>query len=203
MLLSQALLDERRIEAAAYEADRAAELEPEWFAVHCQRAAVLFMMQHKKEALAAAEQAIALAPQASEPHLLHARILRLMNQRTVARESLARALERNPFSVSALAEQGFAALEAGDLPLVETAARAILELDPTNVDGIVLIGQVQLVRGDTQEAQRLALAALSMNPVDTDALQLLADVKVKTNPLGGLWWRWNRLIVKLGVSRAI
>jgi hypothetical protein len=26
---------------------------------------------------------------------------------------------------------------------------------------------------------------------------------MRKNPIGGLWWRWNRLLVKLGETRAI
>ena len=57
--------------------------------------------------------------------------------------------------------------------------------------------------GDSEEALRLALSALANAPTDLDALQLLASVKMRKNPIGGLWWRWNRLLVKLGETRPI
>ncbi len=203
LLLSRALMGEKRIEAARYEADRAAEIDPQWAAAHIQRAQLLLLKQGRKEALGAVEQAIALAPQSSDAHLLKARILRMMDKRSQAAASLDHALQLDPVSTYALAEKGYGALADGDNGGVEMAGRAILDLDPTHVDGIVLIGHAQLARGDHAEALRLALAALSADPVDPEALHLLASVKVKTNPLGGLWWRWNRLLVRLGIARAI
>ena len=43
----------------------------------------------------------------------------------------------------------------------------------------------------------------SATPTTGAALYLLASAKMKMNPIGGLWWRWNRLLVKLGQARAI
>jgi hypothetical protein len=65
------------------------------------------------------------------------------------------------------------------------------------------MGRVRLARRDGDEALRLTLAALSRAPTDLDALSLLASVKMTKSWFGGVWWRWNRLLIRLGETRAI
>jgi len=130
-------------------------------------------------------------------------LLRLKGDRPGSAASLARALELAPGSAEVLAESGNAALERGDMAGVEAAGRAVLSINPDNADGLILLGRLSLARHDTDEALRLALGALSQAPTDVDALSLLAATKMKKSWLGGLWWRWNQLLIRLGESRAI
>ena len=86
---------------------------------------------------------------------------------------------------------------------VEAAGRAVLSINPDNADGLILMGRLALARNDHDEALRLALCALSQAPTDLEALSLLAATKMKKSLLGGLWWRWNQLLIRLGEARAI
>ena len=203
LLLARALRAQNRLAGARYEAGRAVELAPLWASAHVELAQALMVQQHAKAALASADKAVELDPGDAYAHLVRARLLRIARRRAEARASLQTALQLEPDSPDILAEQGYAALEQGDVEAVETAGREILTLNPQHADGLILTGQGRLARGDTEEALRLALAALSRAPTDLDALFLLAAVKMRRNPIGGLWWRWNRLLVKLGEARAI
>ncbi|MGF7151001.1 tetratricopeptide (TPR) repeat protein [Sphingomonas zeicaulis] len=203
LLLARALRIGNRLAGARYEAERAIEHAPTWNATHLELAHVLLLEQRNKAALAATDHAIDLDPQEAYGHLVRAKLLRIAGRRAEAATSLDQALTLAPNSPDILAEMGYAALEQGRIEIVEDAARRILSLTPHHSEGLVLIGHVQLARGDTAEALRLALAALSQAPNDLDALSLLASTKMKGNPVGGLWWRWNRFLVKLGQARAI
>lgn len=203
LLLARALREQGRLTGARYEADRAVELSPQWELPHLERAQVLLMQQHSKLALDAAEQAVDLAPGSAAAHLVRARILRFMDRRAEAEASLQTALELDPAMPAVIAERGYAALERGQMDIVEATGRDILSLHAHDSDGLVLLGHAQLARRDSREALQLALAALSHSPTELQALYLLASAKMKRNPIGGLWWKWNRLLIKLGQARAI
>jgi tetratricopeptide (TPR) repeat protein len=203
LLLAQALRRQGRLTGARYEAERAVALAPLWSSAHLELAQVLLVQQHESAALASADQAIELDPDDGYAHLVRAKLLRIRGKRAEAQASLAMARALEPAAPAIIAEEGYAALEQGRMDRVETSGREILSINPEDSDGLILIGHAALARRDTDEALRLALAALANAPTDIDALQLLASVKMKKNPIGGLWWRWNRLLIKLGEARAI
>lgn len=203
LLLSRALRGQRRLEGARYEAERAVALQPLWSAAHLELAVTLAAQQHRRAALAAVDYAIELDPEDAHAHLFRANMLRQTGRRADAQDSLAQALALEPANPDVLAERGYAALERDATGEVEAAAREILSLNPDHSDGLVLAGHARLAGGDGDEALRLALAALANAPNDLDALSLFAAVKMKRSFLGGLWWRWNRLLIKLGQARAI
>jgi Flp pilus assembly protein TadD len=201
LLLARALREQHRLVGARHEAERAIELAPTWALPRVELAQTLVLQQHSKAALAAAEQAIELEPEDADAHLVRAMILRNRGRRGDAQASLATALKLDPSSPAAMAERGFAALERGEIDVVEASGREAFEAGRS--DGLVLLGHAMLARGDSAEALRLALDALARSPNNLEALHLLASAKMKRNPIGGLWWRWNRLLVKLGQARAI
>ena len=203
LLLAEALRIQNRLVGARYEAERALTLAPEWDAAYLELAVILTLQLQSKDALEAVDKAIDLQPHSAHAHLLRARLLRDAGRREQAAEALANAARIDPVSPAIIAERGYAALERGDIDATEQAGREILAHNPASTDGLVLTGDAQLARGDVAEAHRLALDALSNEATDLAALNLLAAVKAKRNPLGGLWWRWNRLLVKLGEARAI
>jgi tetratricopeptide (TPR) repeat protein len=202
-LLSRALRGQARLAGARYEAERAVALDPLWPPAHVALAQVLLDQQQRKAALAAADKAIELGPDDGFAHLVRARILRIDGRRSEAQASLAAARSLEPNSTAIIAESGYAALEQGRMDAVAAAGSEILGFDPGEADGLILTGHAALARGDTEEALSLALAALASAPTDVAALHLLASAKMRKNPIGGLWWRWNRLLVKLGEARAI
>lgn len=203
LLLARCLRAQHRLAGARWEAERSIALAPLEGAGHIELALTLALEQKHKAALVEADVALALDPGDPFAHLVRARLLRLGGKREAARASLARALEAAPGEPAIIAEQGHAALERGAIDEVDAAGRAILAGNPDDADALILIGHAQLARGDTEEALRLALTALANAPTDPDALGLLASIKMKRSLIGGLWWRWNRLLVRLGQSRAI
>jgi tetratricopeptide (TPR) repeat protein len=203
MLLARALRDRARLTGSHYEANRAIELAPLWAGAHLELAQTLLLQQHRKAALAATDKAIELEPHNAFAHLMRAKLLRFQGRRLEAERSLATALELAPNAPDIIAEQGFAALEQGRIDRVEAAGREILSRNPSHPDGLILTGHARLAVGDGEEALTLALSALANAPNDLEALHLLASAKMRKNPVGGLWWRWNRLLVKLGETRAI
>lgn len=203
LLLAVCLRMQGRPVGARYEAEQAIALDPMLAHAHVERAQALFLLQERRAAVAAIEEAIALDPHDPVAHLVHARFMRAMGRDAEARASVDRTLALAPAMPAALAERGYAAVAAGDMAVAADAARAALAQDPRSSDALVILGHVELAAGDTAEALRLALAALQHAPSDLDALALLAAAKMRGNLLGGLWWRWNRLLVKLGEARAI
>ena len=201
--LAQCLLHQNRLSGAMHEARAAIALRPTASDFRLTLAGALAMRQQMRDALAEVDAAIELDPRNAAAHLLRARLLRHRGRRAESAASLVTALDLAPGDVTVLAEVGYAALERNDMPVVEDAARAILAADPGQADGLVLMGRVQLAAHEDEEAMQLALAALSRSPTDLEALSLLAAAKMKRNVLGGLWWRWNRLLVRLGEQRAI
>ena len=203
MLLARALRDQARLTGSRYEAERAIEIEPMRADGHLELAQTLLLQQHKKAALASTDKAIELEPYNAFAHLLRAKLLRFAGKRAEAEASLATALQLEPNAPDIIAEQGYSALEQGRIDRVEAAGREILSRNPSHPDGLILTGHSRLAARDTEEALRLALSALANAPNDLEALHLLATAKMRKNPIGGLWWRWNRLLVKLGETRAI
>ena len=203
MLLARALRDQARLTGSRYEAERAIALDPLRASGHLELAQTLLLQQHRKAALEATDKAIELEPYNAFAHLMRAKLLRFQGRREQAEASLATALSLEPEASDIIAEQGYAGLEQGRIDRVEAAGREILSRDPSHPDGLILTGHYRLALGDSEEALRLALSALANAPNDLEALHLLATAKMRKNPIGGLWWRWNRLLVKLGETRAI
>lgn len=203
LLLASALRQQRRLIGALHEAERALQIEPVWSEVYVELAQILVLQQDRKRALAMAQKAVDLAPGSAMAHLVLARIERHCSLRQRAKTSLQKARDLDAGLAPAIAEQGYAALEIADFETVDQAGREVLSLCTSHTDGLVLLGHSQLAFANKEEALRLALSALSTAPNDIEALHLLASVKMKMNPIGGLWWRWNRLLVKLGPTRAI
>ena len=202
-MLAQCLRSTGRLVGAHYEASQAIAIAPHVPTFHVELALVFLLQQKPKLALAEIDEALALDPEHGSAHLVKARLLRNLGRKAEAAASLDQALAILPDNPQVLAEMGYAALEAGRIADVEAAARAVLSIDPSACDGLVLMGHARLATGATDEALDLALAALAQEPSDQDALSLLAAAKIKANLLGGLWWKWNRLLVRLGPSRAI
>jgi tetratricopeptide (TPR) repeat protein len=203
MLLARALRNQARLTGSRYEAERGIELAPLWASAHLELAQTLLIQQHRKAALDSTDKAIELEPHNAFAHLMRAKLLRFQGRREEAEASLANALNLEPNAPDIIAEQGFAGLEQGRIDRVEAAGREILSRNPNHPDGLILTGHARLAAGDSEEALRLALSALANAPNDLEALHLLASAKMRKNPVGGLWWRWNRLLVKLGETRAI
>ncbi|MFC4254724.1 tetratricopeptide repeat protein [Altererythrobacter xixiisoli] len=203
LLLARALRQQGRIEGALYEADQAIALSPMWSAAHLERSQTLMLKQRQRQALQSADHAIELAPDSAAAHLVRAGILRVTGRRRESQDSLRIAQQLAPTSPEVIAEFGYSALEDGRTADVAAAGREILSLNPNHDAGLVLTGHAQLMSGNTDEAVQLALAALAQAPTDINALSLLASAKMKGNLIGGLWWRWNSLMIRLGQTRAI
>jgi tetratricopeptide (TPR) repeat protein len=182
---------------------KAIELNPLYEGYHIELAKGLILQQHHKAALAEIEIAVELNPANGFAHLAKAILMRISGKREAAQTSLATALELAPGERDMMIEQGYSALERGQMNLVEISAREILTFHPDDTDGLVLMGEVCLARHEIEEAKSLALSALSNSSSDLNALGLLAACKMKRNFIGGLWWRWNRMLIRLGQARAI
>jgi tetratricopeptide (TPR) repeat protein len=188
---------------AIHEARVAIALDPLASDYRLALAAALRLQQHGKQARKEIEAAIELDPQNAAAHLALARLVRHSGERDTAAQSLERASALSPDDEAVLAEVGYLAIDRHDLPAAEAAARAVLSINPGDTDGLILMGRVMLARNETDEALRLALNALNYSPTDIEALSLLASAKMKKSWFGGLWWRWNRFLIRLGESRAI
>lgn len=202
-ILANCLLQQRRITSAAYEAKMAVTLEPLNSDHRVILALVLNTQRKVKAAIEELEIAVELSPNNPSAYLLLSQIHRLSGQSKKAQKNLARAFELSPNDFDIIAEAGFAALERNDIEAVQSFAKDILSLAPSHASGLVLMGWAELHYGDLEEATRLALNALEYDAVDINALHLMVSIKARSNPLGAIWWRWNRFLIKIGEARSI
>ena len=57
--------------------------------------------------------------------------------------------------------------------------------------------------GDVTAAREHCLAALQRDPSDVESLVLMTAIKTRSNPLLGLWWRYNSWLQQAGEARAV
>lgn len=202
-LLSLCLRDLKRLHAARHEAQMALALEPELWTAHYALAMVHLAEGRRREALMKIEHALALEPEHAALLRAKAVIQRALGRVEAARASLDQALSLDAGDPATLVALGTLELDAGRVDAAARLAREALEQAPESVDALVLQGRVLLRRGQIDDAREHALWALRANSADSEALRFLVEVKVRQNPLLGLWWRYATFMSSLGDRRQI
>lgn len=149
------------------------------------------------------EHALALEPEHAALLRAKAVIQRALGRVEAARASLDQALSLDAGDPATLVALGTLELDAGRVDAAARLAREALEQAPESVDALVLQGRVLLRRGQIDDAREHALWALRANSADSEALRFLVEVKVRQNPLLGLWWRYATFMSSLGDRRQI
>ncbi|HZF33326.1 MAG TPA: tetratricopeptide repeat protein [Candidatus Angelobacter sp.] len=143
-------------------------------------------------------QARTLAPADSRIYRQLARLYRETDRKRLVLPTLEEGLSHAPQNTGLLADIGKHFVDAGKTAAAEAKAREVLQIDPESIDGNVLMGHVRLHQGDIEGAREHSLIALNKDATDYPALHLLCSIKVRMNPLLGLWWHYSVWSLRLG-----
>ena len=86
----------------------------------------------------------------------------------------------------------------GDLAAAEPLARRAMAEHPDDPGVLTTVGEIALRRGRLDEAKELALWALQRDATNQSAVSLLCQVKMRRNPVLGVWWLWATWMQRLG-----
>lgn len=187
--LALCLIKRKRLHAAALEAQRALELEPESAFAHLACAVAAIAQRRFPAAQAHLQSARELAPESAAIADAFARLYRAWGRDAQALEHARRACALDPDDPDYPALLAWLELRRGERGRAEELARDVLRAHPEHVDALCVLGHCELARGQPERAREHAAWALQIDPADADALTLLAAVKARQSPLLGLWWR--------------
>lgn len=201
--LALCLLDKKRLHAALHEASLALAIEPGSEIAHLGMANIAIAQRNFKTAQEHIDQLLDIDPTDPRYYVLQADLNRLLRKTDGILPLLQRALELAPESSSVLAELSDYYHGIGDLEQAEHYAHESLRQDPESEHGLIAMGYVLLQRGEIEAAREHAVSALQQAPDNSGALALMASIKARTNPLLGLWWRYNVWMNSVGSTRSI
>lgn len=201
-LLALALLSQKRVHAAEYEAREALRLEPDLLTGLQVLASVAMLRSRLKEAEEHTTRLLELAPEEPALWRLLAQLRDLQGRPKDRHEALLHALSLNAADPDTLVDLGEEALERGNVMEAERRAREALALTPEHPDGLVLMGRVLLWQGHLSAAHEHAVWALRQNATNGAALRLLVGIKARRSWWMGLWWRFNTWMEMLGPTRS-
>jgi len=190
-LLAACLLQDKRLHAAEYELGLALKIDPQMPFLYLLQSNILVFKNKFKQALAACDQALALAPEFIDALLKKAEILLLLNQYAEARSCLDQAARISPDNLAVTLAYADFHLTNGDIKNAETFALEALHQDAQNETANVLMGKIRLTQGNIQEAEYHAKFVILNNPNSEQGLALFSNIKARTNWFLGLWWRLN------------
>ncbi|MFI7540369.1 hypothetical protein [Actinoplanes sp. NPDC049599] len=187
---------------AACEAARAAD--PSLADAHAERAESLIALIRAAEAVAAAGEAVRLAPQRPGGHLVLARALTTGRRFAEARAAARHGLALDPHSAEGLLTLAEVERAAGDREAAEQAARAALALEPGNAYGRWLLAMLDAERLRVGRSLRALRDVARENPARPDVISLTwpirsllsalrrwfaaAIVLVAAGTLAAVWW---------------
>ena len=179
-LLAQCRLHLRDDSGARRAAESALAVAPESEWAHRLHSLALQRLGRHSEAVAAAWEAVRIAPQIADTHSRYAAaLLQLGGPPDQARAAADRAVELAPHSAGAHVVQGVAAGNQGRTTEERDAYRRALELDPTDATALSNLAAIDANRGRLGGASRFLTAALRNDPHHTSALALLDVVGVR------------------------
>ena len=202
-LLALCLRDTNRLFAADYEARQALRLAPEMPTAHYVAGLVALRRRELRAAERHLNDARALDPEFVPLYRALAQVFDETGRSRQAEAMLREGLRLAPEDPDLLADLGMYRLDAGKLADAEGLAREALASDPECAMGNVLMGHILLRSGDSTGAREHALMVLRSDARFRPALNLLCQVKARTNPLLGLWWRYAVWMARFSDTRAM
>ncbi|WP_313342332.1 tetratricopeptide repeat protein [Stenotrophomonas sp.] len=149
------------------------QTEPEQPQAHRWLALALQQQGQYPEALESLQQALTLAPDNADLHLLHAGLLLSLRQFEAADSALDRTAELNPNALPAYLMQAHLALGRNDVDEAERITRTAARVDEEHPEVVALLGMIALRRGDGDRALALLSAASQAMPNDPRILYAL------------------------------
>lgn len=193
-LLAVCLRDRNRLTAAALEAGAALAGAPQDPFSHYAAGAVHEARREWRQAERHYQTAIELAPEADWTRRGLGRLYLVWGRLRDAKPWLDAACEADPEDAANLATLAHWHLESGDAARAEAIAREALRVDPHESEALVVLGYAVLRQGRVDEALEHAAWAVQNDPSDRATLSLLVAVKMRKNPLTGLWFRFATFI---------
>ena len=170
------LFQQRRFEEAARVFRHAAELAPGSAPVWCNLAAAYIELRQPEQALAAADRAIAIAPQFAPAHANRGDALRLAKRDlTLCRDAYRRAAELQPRSPDLLNKLATTMQALGELDAADEAYARALALAPDYWLARLNYGCLLILQGRTARARALAQEALGLPGIRESDRQEFAD----------------------------
>jgi tetratricopeptide (TPR) repeat protein len=202
-LLALCLLEMRRAVAAEREVGLALASDAQLELAHYVAARVAMARRKFPLAQRHLAQVLDMNPLEVRYQLAQATLQELMGKRAQQLPFLQRALELAPDDPDCLAALAEFYRRNGEVDKAEHFARQALQLHAGHSGAIVTLGHLLLRRGEVQAAREHAIWALGQDANDVAALYLISAVKARSNPLLGLWWRYNSWMSDLGPTRSI
>jgi len=144
------------------------------------------------EALAAIEQAIAVAPSDAGLLVERAVLLRAAGRSDEAREAARSAVKLAPTSAEAQAQLGLGYLDQGKASNAEGAFKLALQYDRANASALGGYGALRLKQGRLAEAESFAMAAVRGRHRDSGLLVQLGDVFAARSNSAGMIEAYRR-----------
>ncbi len=154
--------------------------------------AASYTLQKKNgKALPLAEQMIQLAPEEPDGFLTRAICNEQSGKFDAAERDYRLALERDPGgTTNTRALFADFLIDRGRLDAAEELSDELTGHDAGSVDAVLLRAALALRQGRTADAREDTLWALSQDAENQNAIQLLAQIKMKSSPITGIWWRY-------------
>ncbi|WP_394390019.1 tetratricopeptide repeat protein [Shewanella woodyi] len=189
--LSFALIETKRRTAALYEAEIGLSLSPDSSYGHYTLGYAYLVNQKFALASEHLDNAIEREPDNAMYHLLKSRIFFQQNKYQEALKTIKHALELAPNNCDVLTEYGDILLQLGKVDEAAEFYQNALQRGPQNINGLIGMGTVLLKNNQVQEAREHAIWALQQAPDYAPALRLFTQIKARSNPVMGVWWRLN------------
>jgi tetratricopeptide (TPR) repeat protein len=157
--------------------------------------AVAALAQEKKDlAIAEAQKAVELDPFEPANYLNLALAHELRDEFEECEAAYRKALRLSPGYTDAKARYADFLLARGRIDEARTFLEEATGEAPGDTDVIILRGTMALRDGRIDEAYENALWALQQDAMDPQAIHLMAQVKMRKNPILGIWWRYAVLM---------
>ena len=203
-LMSQALMQVRRLRAADHEAARAMTCDPDCFDAHYASAVVRLTQHRFDDAQFHLSWCLEQRPGDSASLAMLGRLRSRQDRPDEAASVFEEALAKDKKNVVAIVGLGGVALDRdGDVEAAAERARAALKERPEDPDALVLMGRVLYRQGAIDEARHHAIWALRSDVDHKTALTLLTETKGHEDPGAGVWWRYHAWLGRLGQTRSV
>ena len=200
-LMSQALMQLRRLRAADHEAARAMTCDPYCFDAHHASALVRLEQGRYDDAQFhltwCLDQRPSNAVSLGILGRLRVRQARFADARAVFEDALVRA----PDDFVATVGLGELDLAADDGESARRRAEVALRARPEDPDALALMGRTLFQQGSVADAHQHAVWALRSDMDHSGALALLSALKARDSATAGLWWRYHGWLGRFGHTR--
>ncbi len=189
-LIASAYLSKNDVKEAKSVAAELTAIMPEYDFGHRTMAVCLLNQKKKRDAHTAAEMAVTCDPMEPANHVVLALILEEITKFEEAEHAFLRALDIAPDYTFAKSSYAEFLLTRGRTEEAAVLVDDVSREAPGDMTVILVRAKQALLAGNVEEARHNVLWALQQDATDYDAIRVLVQIKMRTNPILGLWWRY-------------